>query len=63
MLIEDKSARGVYNVCSDCRMQIGEMLEVIASIVGIPPHYEIDERLWRPADISPIVDASRLKAL
>lgn len=63
MLLESKDANGAYSICSDCRMRIGQLLEIIASIIGVEPVFKVDEKLWRPTDVAQVIDTTRIKAL
>lgn len=63
ILLERGEAGGIYNICSDCRMEISRLLEMIASVIGVNFDYNVDENLWRPTDEAPIIDTSRIEAL
>ena len=63
ILLERGEAGGIYNICSDCRMEISHLLEMIASVIGVNFDYNVDENLWRPTDEAPIIDTSRIEAL
>ena len=54
---------GAYSICSDCRMRIGQLLEIIASIMGVKSVFKVDEKLWRPTDVAQVIDTTRIKAL
>lgn len=63
ILLECGEAGCVYNICSDCRMKIGCLLEMIASAAGVGLDYDMDEKLWRPTDVSSVIDTAKIKAL
>lgn len=63
MLLERDGASGAYNICSDCRMSIRELLEKVSSIVGVVPDFMVDEKLWRPTDIAQVIDTTRIKKM
>ena len=63
MLVEAEDAKGVYSICSDCRMTIGELLAKIASQAGVPATSTVDAALWRPTDIAQLIDTTRIKSL
>lgn len=63
ILLENHEAKGAYSICSDCRMRIGQLLETIASVVGVKPTFNVDEKLWRPTDVAQVIDTTRIKAL
>ena len=63
MLLECDDAKGAYSICSDCRMRIGQLLEIIASVIGVSPIFRVDERLWRPTDVAQVIDTSGIRGL
>ena len=63
MLLEIDDVSGVYNICSDCRMSIRQLLEKIASIIGVDSCCEVDQNIWRPGDMSTVVNTERIKVL
>lgn len=63
MLVEAEDAKGVFSICSDCRMTIGELLAKIASRAGVSATSSVDASLWRPTDIAQLIDTTRMKSL
>ncbi len=59
-LLEDDSARGVFNVASGRALRIGEVLEMLAASARVRPRIEVDPALLRTADAS-AGDARRLQ--
>ncbi len=63
ILLEHGEVGGIYNICSDCRMKIGQLLEMISHKAGVDLDYDTDKNLWRPTDVSPDIDTQRIKKL
>ena len=63
LILEHGDPGNVYNIGSNNRMTIGNLLERIATIVGIPSESETDPTLWRPTDASVPLDVSALTRL
>ena len=63
LILEHGDPGNVYNIGSNNRMTVGNLLERIATIVGIPSESETDPTLWRPTDTSESLDVSALTRL
>lgn len=63
LILERGDPGNVYNIGSNNRTTIGNLLGRIATIVGIPSESEIDPTLWRPTDASVPLDVSALTRL
>lgn len=59
-LLEDQTARGVFNVAGGRALRIGEVLEMLTAEARVKPNIEVDPALLRPADAS-AGDARRLQ--
>jgi len=44
-------------------MTVGQLLALVAEIVGVPSRHEVDEKLWRPTDASQVIDCSSVRQL
>ena len=63
LILEHGDPGNIYNIGSNNRISIGKLLELIATIVGIPPKSETDPTLWRPTDASEPINVSDLTRL
>ena len=63
ILLECGECKCGYNIYSFCRMKTGDLLDVIASVAGVDMDYDVDEKLWRPVDLSPVFDTRKIKSI
>lgn len=61
-LIVERGQSGLaYNITTNARVRIGELLEKLQKIIGIDPPIIVDPALYRPSDASLKLDVSRLR--
>ena len=61
LIIERGQIDNAYNITTNARVSIGELLDMIKSIVGCEPKVTVDPALYRPSDASLRLDISRLR--
>ncbi len=61
-LIVERGQSGLaYNITTNARVRIGELLDRLQKIIGIEPNILVDPALYRPGDASLKLDVSRLR--
>ncbi len=61
-LIVERGQSGLaYNITTNARVRIGELLDRLQGIVGVKPEIVVDPALHRPGDASLKLDVSRLR--
>lgn len=63
IMMEKGAATNVYQIGSPVRLKMRELLEKVATVVGIDADCEVDDALWRPTDESPELDTEPLRLL
>lgn len=63
LLLEKGEAGRVYTIGSNCRLKIGELLQLIAEQAGVSSAADVDPKLWRPTDASKELDVSLVTEL
>lgn len=63
LLLEKGETGGSYTIGSNQRLSMGELLAKIQKLVGVQAPAEVDPKLWRPTDASPVLDVSRITSL
>ncbi len=61
LILERGAAGRAYNVGSGQSVRIGLLLERLCAMAGIQPALEVDPARYRPTDIHPVLDATRLR--
>ena len=63
IMMEKGAATNVYQIGSPVRLKMRELLEKVATEVGVDADCEVDEALWRPTDESPELNTEPLRLL
>lgn len=61
LIIERGQNGQAYNITTNARVRIGELLDTIKGIVGADPKTTVDPALFRPSDASLRLDISRIR--
>lgn len=61
LLIETGQTGTAYNIGSGSQVSIGAILKIMCDIEGITPEIRQDPGLMRPADMSPLLDTTRIE--
>lgn len=62
LLLESGQAGQAYNIASERRVQIGELLELLYDIAGIAPNHVKHEPFFRPTEAAPAVSIERIRS-
>lgn len=61
-LIVERGQNGLaYNITTNARVRIGDLLDKLQKVVGVAPNVVVDPALYRPSDASLKLDVSRLR--
>ena len=63
LVLEKGESGNVYPIGSSVRYTMRELLEKVATTVGVSADYEVDKALWRPTDETPALNSERLRML
>jgi GDP-4-dehydro-6-deoxy-D-mannose reductase len=63
LLIEKGNAGEAYNVATAKRAPIRVILDKLCKIAEVSPKIEIDEKLFRPTDLAPLLSAARIASV
>lgn len=61
LIIERGQSGQVYNITTNARVRIGELLEKLQFIVGVSPKIIVDPERYRPSDASLKLDIARIR--
>ena len=62
LLLERGISGNAYNIASGQLTPVREILDVLRQIAGVSPKIEIDSSLFRPTDVRPSYDVSRIRS-
>ena len=61
LIIERGQSGLAYNITTNARVRIGELLEMLRRLTGVSASIVVDPELFRPSDASLRLDVSRLR--
>lgn len=61
LIIERGQSGQAYNITTNARVRIGELLKKLQHIVGVSPTIIVDPERYRPSDASLKLDISRIR--